>query len=53
VGFFFLAIEQEAESAFLDQLNDPFAEANGELEVPEEVEPQQTVYPTFCRQIMA
>ena len=39
--------------SFLGQFNDPFARADRERKVPEEVEPQKTVYPTFCRNVMA
>ena len=39
--------------SFLGQFNDPFARADRERKVPEEVEPQKTIYPTFCRNVMA
>lgn len=45
-------VERVGELSFSGQLNDPSAGADGELEVPEEVEPKETVYPAFCRQVM-
>jgi hypothetical protein len=55
-GPFILAedsVERAGELSFPSQLNDPFAGTDSELEVLEEVEPQKTIYPAFCGQVMA
>lgn len=46
-------VEPSGGLPFLAQLNDPFARAQSQLEVPEEVQPQKTVYPALCRNVMA
>jgi hypothetical protein len=46
-------VEPSGGLPFLAQLNEPFARAQSQFEVPEEVQPQKPVDPALCRNVMA